>query len=157
MTVSWTAGPAEQPIKLIGHIVSVNCDTAQIRSRGKLFQVELTRLKRAPNARKPRQQCLYCGGLCKDSHSKYCSKAHFDIDRAHQTDKAVFAAIIAYKAANDGTSPCEADIARLAYVARTTVVRSLARLEASGKIWCKSTQTRRQIGVVGGKWTYRED
>lgn len=75
--------------------------------------------------------------------------------RTHALD-AILAFIIAYKQKHDGTSPSLREIGAGCGISSTSVVSyNLALLDERGDIVLKGKGARRQIEVVGGRWTYQ--
>ena len=101
--------------------------------------------------------CTQCGTQLTQRRQYAMCRPCYTAYAAAEVDEQVFAAIVAFKRANDGLSPRQRDIAQTIYLDAKTVASSLTRLEKAGRIH------RRQHGkyridyvVVGGKWTYQE-
>jgi hypothetical protein len=157
MPVYWLVGATENPIKMIGYVVTLNGKTADVISNGHLYVVEKVKLRRARHPRKPRKSCLICGKLCGEPGARYCSPAHAYQGRREYADNAAFRFIVEFKTANDGASPTDPEIAEAIGTTRPTVVSALRRLEDSGRIRRRTRgMGQRDITIPGGKWIYEE-
>lgn len=151
--VYWKTGPRAHPLKMTGHIVSINCETAQVRANGEVYEVKIEYL-RWRGLRYPRPACTTCGQPCQTLRATCCSRECFyELNRRRCVER-VFAVLVAYKAAHNGISPIVPQIVRLARTTNEGARDALRRLEADGRIWFEGDNRHRQIGVVGGKWVY---
>ena len=155
MPVTWQTGPASHPIKLAGHVVSVNCSTARVRANGEVYEVEIEKLQAQIRRKHLRPSCLLCGKPC-DPEANYCSHEHYREALHKRTADTVFQAIVDYKLANDGISPLGEQICEATGLSKMTVARTIHKLEKSGRIRCEWRGQRREIFVPGGRWVYEE-
>lgn len=157
MPVTWQSGPAKYPITLTGHVVSVKGTMAHVRCNGEVYTVDAAKLRpaRAPIMR-PTCNRHGCDKAIGYPGSAYCSRICFAKAREDESDNAVFAMLVRYKAAHDGVSPSTQEIADETGIFRSSVTRSLARLANAGRIVYSKTGKQRAIRVVGGRWVYEE-
>ena len=155
MPVSWLNGTGRRAIVLSGHIESLNGKMAYVRSNGTVYEVVKTDLRHCKY--KLHSLCKRCGKFCENFGTEHCSRECFNASERDRLDAEVFAALVDYKTQNDGMTPTINRLANLVGIHRATVNDVLHRLENAGRIWRIGGEGHKQIGVVGGKWTYRED
>jgi hypothetical protein len=165
--------------KVVGRIAEYNGNgKAVVRANGTLHEVDVRLLRIIPScahcgkafqtkdqrakycsracylAAKACPVCVHCGQRTRYSRAQYCSQRCSDAAQMAQTDREVFAALVAYKRAHDGISPRLTRLAKDALMHQQTVSAALKRLEQAGRIWIEGEPPYQVYGVVGGKWTY---
>lgn len=164
-------------ITMTGRIVTNGGNMATVEANGNTYEVSASQLQII-------RTCQRCGKpVANQSRNKFCSKRCSELNQItnlckgcgkhlghnsgqcrncrfaalkKDTDDRIFAAIVEYKQAHDGSTPDRRWLTKRTFCVRLTVNRSIQRLVAAGRLRLENRSVNQDIIVIGGKWTYEE-